>query len=278
MHRISLATGPDLEEAVGFLERRGPLENAWLLSDLEHARLSPALWKVLVCRREQEIVGVATVLDYRATPPPTGRRRRYANDADMDCVDRAAVEALVEALPEGEWGRFAVLSLAAREYFEAAPGVDRGDTDFYFTVSADQFRPVEGEEVIELTAADGHLFEGCERAAEGDPLAAVRQGSGRKFAILRDGRAVASAGVGSILHKTPRRCGVMAIAGVFTESRYRRMGLGRGLVSHVTELILADGDLPMYWTSPDNCASQTLAKALGYWQYGTMTTYLWKRP
>jgi GNAT superfamily N-acetyltransferase len=278
MDRISPATGSALEKAVGFLERRGLLENAWLLSHLEPARLSPAPWKVLVCRRKHEIVGVAIVLDYRAAPPPTGRKTRYAYEAHMDCVDRSALEALLEALPPGEWGRFALLSPAPRGYLEAAPGVHRGDTDFYFTVSAARFRPVEGEEVIELTAADGHLFEGCERADKGDPLAVVRHGSGRKFAILREGRAVTSAGIAPIVHKTPRRCGVMAIAGVSTESRYRRMGFGKRLVSHVTELILADGHLPMYWTSPDNLASQALAKALGYWQYGTMTTYLWKRP
>ena len=28
---------------------------------------------------------------------------------------------------------------------------------------------------------------------------------------------------------------------------------------------------------PENIASQALAKALGYWNYGEMTTYLWRK-
>jgi len=71
--------------------------------------------------------------------------------------------------------------------------------------------------------------------------------------------------------------GITSIAALYTEQRYRRMGLGKRLVSHVVELILAEGHTPVYWTTPDNVASQGLAEGLGFRRYGTTVDYLWRK-
>jgi GNAT superfamily N-acetyltransferase len=112
-----------------------------------------------------------------------------------------------------------------------------------------------------LTAADAHLFEGCER----QPNWEYYDWGRRHFGIVRDGRVATSTCVALIPPGEPRTR-VMAISGLYTETRYRRMGLGKRLVSYATELILREGYIPIYWTEPDNTASQSLVKGLGYWQ------------
>lgn len=95
---------------------------------------------------------------------------------------------------------------------------------------------------------------------------------------MRDDRVATSIRVGTGMPKsakTERR--VIAMPDLYTETKYRRMGLGRQLVSHVTGKILNDGNVPMYWTEPENIASQSLAKSLGYWQVGQIITYRWRK-
>lgn len=65
---------------------------------------------------------------------------------------------------------------------------------------------------------------------------------------------------------------------VYTEIPYRRRGLGRRVVSHITERDLREGRVPIYWTEPDNMASQRLCMGLGYRQYGQNIKHLWRRP
>ncbi len=276
MYQVSKASLADFDEIAAFLEQRGLAQNVAILQPMHPEMWAWEEWSVLLCRRGRQIAGVETVFDHRKSRRPSGWKPTSDYEGSMDCVDKWAVKALVAALPPGR-GRFRLLRPVVQEYFDQLPGVERGDADFYFTVSPERFRPVAGEGVIELTAADGALFEGCERAALGDPLALVREGSGRKFAILRRGRVAASAGVGSMTPHTGTKREVIAISGVFTEPQYRRLGLGKRLVSHVTELILSDGNVPIYWTEPDNLPSQALARGLGYWQFGEMTTYFWRK-
>ena len=48
-------------------------------------------------------------------------------------------------------------------------------------------------------------------------------------------------------------------------------------MSCATETVLRDGNLPMYWTEPNNAASQELCKGLGYRQYAQQINYIWRR-
>ena len=98
------------------------------------------------------------------------------------------------------------------------------------------------------------------------------------MAILRNGRVATSASLAPRTPKGATRCRVMCISGLYTQRRHRRTGLGRRLVSYLTELILRDGNVPEYWAEPDNVASRNLAASLGYWQYAQKVDYLWRRP
>ena len=59
---------------------------------------------------------------------------------------------------------------------------------------------------------------------------------------------------------------------------YRRRGLGRQVVSHVTDLVLRAGARPTYWTSAENLPSRALAKSLGYEEFAHTICYAWRRP
>ncbi|HIE26401.1 TPA: GNAT family N-acetyltransferase [Candidatus Poribacteria bacterium] len=194
-------------------------------------------------------------------------------DVRMDAEDASAAEAMIAALPSNQLGHFTIFRPLIQEYFEALPGMERSEGDLYFTVSLERFRPVAGEEVIELTAADAGLFEGCERQRRWEDMGEEH----RVFGIVRDGKVATSTGVAPITPAIATKRRVIAISGLYTETRYRRMGLGKRLVSYVTELILQDGHAPLYWTEPDKVASQSLAQGLGYWQIAQNMTYLWRK-
>lgn len=42
-------------------------------------------------------------------------------------------------------------------------------------------------------------------------------------------------------------------------------------------MVFPIGNLPIYWTGPDNVASQRLCTGLGYWQYAQKVNYAWRR-
>ena len=277
MYRTSVATTAESEEILAFLERRGVLENAWLMSAVYNAfRWPEDCVAMIVCRSGDELVGVAYVM-YQTKVPDEQRAPGFKPDHDynvqMDAVDCPAMEALMEILPTHELGVSWASRPLIKKCFDGLAGVIRKPGDFYYTVSRTRFRPVAGEEVRELTAADAHLFEGCER----QPQWKAYDERHRIFAIVREGRAATSVGVQPVTppDTTPR---VIAISGLHTETAYRRQGLAKRLVSHVTEMILRDGDVPMYWTEPDNIASQRLAKGLGYRQYARQKQYRWRKP
>jgi GNAT superfamily N-acetyltransferase len=195
-------------------------------------------------------------------------------DVRMDAEDAPAVEAMITAFPSNQLGSFQLYNPLIQAYFEALPGlVRREEGDFYFTVSLERFCPVAGEEVVELTAADASLFEGCERQHRWEYMGEEH----RVFGIVRDGRVVTSTGVAPITPARAMKRRVIAISGLYTETRYRRMGLGKRLISYVTELILRDGHAPLYWAEPDNAASQALAQGLGYWRIAQGMRYLWRK-
>jgi len=272
MYQISIASNPDREEIFAFLEKQGSVLNAWLIWEVSDAfQYNPDGISVLICRLGDEIVGVAHILDWIKTPPgPSGWKPNYDYDVRMDAVDREAVEALVEAFPIGLLGHFWIFRPMIQEYFQELSDATHTDGDLYFTVSPEHFRPVTGEKVIELTAADAHLFEGCEKQRsweDGDHI----------FAIIRNDRVATSVSLGFVTPKTAIKNRVEAIMDLYTETKYRRMDLGSQLVSHVTEVILHNNHVPVYWTEPENIASQALAKGLGYFQVGKAIFYRWRR-
>jgi GNAT superfamily N-acetyltransferase len=285
---VTTASRSDFENILAFLDRQGLAENAWLTGSvfaaLQRSRFSGSrkagdeVWEtVLTCRRRHQIVGVAYMLNQRKVPVENrapGYDPGYDYDIEMDAEDASAVEAMIADFPSDQLGHFSIFRPLIQAYFEALPGVvRRGEGDFYFTVSLERFCSVAGEEVVKLTAADAGLFEGCERQRRWEYMGEEH----RVFGIVRDGRVATSTGVAPITPARAMKRRMIAISGLYTETRYRRMGLGKRLVSYVTELILRDGHAPLYWTEPDNAASQALAQGLGYWQIAQGMRYLWRK-
>jgi len=268
MDQVTVATCTDRTETLDFVEQRGLAENSLLLQSLGPAFDVTYEWgTVLLCRRAGGLTGVAH--HYRSARNPSSGYHAY-----VEAIDQAAVSALVEAFPSGMPGKLSALSTVVQSYFQALPGVAARIDDRYFTVSPETFTPVRGEPVIELTAADMALFDGCERSRENLALNFKFNAKSHLFAILADGKAVAAAWLG--IFARGNHCNVQSICAIETETPYRRRGFGKRLASYLTELILRDGDVPLYWTGPDNLASQRLAASLGYRRFGTLIRYSWE--
>jgi len=276
MYQISTASSQDREEVIAFLEKQGLLENAEFISNVFDAfQYSPEGISVLICRLCDELVGVARILEYWKIPPsPSGFKIDYDYDAHIDAVNREAVKALLEMFPTDMLGDFPVIRPMIQEYFQELHDAKRIEGNLDFTTSSEHFRPVSGENVVELTANDVGLFEGCERQRSWEYLEYDKD---QVFAIIRNNRVATSVAIGAIIPKSATKRRVIEIGGLYTETKYRHMGLGKRLISHVTEIILQDGNIPIYWAGPKNIASQSLAKSLGYYQIGQMVTYRWRK-
>ena len=157
-----MATKSDHDEVIGFLEGQGVLENAWLIWAVPSALDVPErCGSLLVCRLRDDVAGVAHILP--VTEGPSGRRPDHDYHAQMDAADQKAAESLLAELPEGQSVLFRpVFRPLIQECLGSLPGCTRSDGDLYYTVTLDRFRPVPSDEVVELTAADAGLFEGCE--------------------------------------------------------------------------------------------------------------------
>jgi GNAT superfamily N-acetyltransferase len=275
VYRTSNASSEDRDEILSFLESRGLVENAYLIGDVWYELNGPQDWRsIIVCRARRGLSGVASI---SWTDSPSRERWGYDYVALMDAAEREAVAALSRTLPADRTGSIELFTSLTQEYFDGLPDAERREGDLYFTVSAERFQPVAGDPVIEVTAADLHLYEGCDRQPSREDWE-HRDEESRRMAILRNGRVATSAGLAPRTPKGATRRRVMCISGLYTQTRHRRMGLGRRLVSYLTELILRDGNVPEYWTEPDNVASRNLATSLGYRQYAQKVDYLWRRP
>ncbi len=272
IYQISIASNSDREEILAFLEKQGLVINAWLIGNVSDALRRCEEWEnVMICRHYDELVGVADILNYGKIPrSPSDMKPNYDYEARLDAVDRKAVESLIDAFPTDLLGNFSIFRPMIQEYFQELSDATHTDGDLYFTVSPEHFRPVMGEKVIELTDADAHLFEGCEKQRSWEDKCPI-------FAILRNDRVATSAGLGFFTPKGATEKRLKSIVDLHTETQYRHKGLGSQLVSYLTDMIFQDGHVPIYWTEPENIASQGLAKKLGYLQVGQVIFYRWRK-
>jgi len=257
-------------EILRFLERRR-LHNAWVLWFVWDTLRDPHHpGEVLVCRSGSKFAGVA----YLGQRPLRDEKAPAHFDVHMDAENPEAARALAEALPPGSIGRFQLFTAETQEYFDGIEGPERHEDDVYYTVSQDGFRPTAGPEVVELTESDAALFARCEH----EPRWEYRDEESTLFAIVEDRSVAASVSVTPITPKGATTPCVVSIGALHTEGPHRRQGLGRRVVSCATELVLNEGNLPIYWTAPDNIAPQRLCEGLGYWQYAQKVNYVWRRP
>ena len=183
------------------------------------------------------------------------------------------MNSLIDALPVGRM-KCVVYRSDVRQHLIELLEAEWSEGDLYFTTSTERFTPVAGEAVRELTCADSCLFDGSEIR---EPQWEFYGGGHWVFGILRNGRVACKTGTGEIGPVLPSGRRLVAISGLYTDSHYRRQGLAKRLVSHVTETILRDGHIPVYWTEPENIASQNLCRKLGYWQYGQRVICTWQK-
>ena len=91
----------------------------------------------------------------------------------------------------------------------------------------------------------------------------IREGT--CFAAMYNGKPVSVSGT----HAVPHLAHVIADMNVpGTLEAYRGQGFGTTAVSATTEVILAQGKIPVYMTSDNNAASIRIAKSVGYLEYG----------
>lgn len=272
MDRVDIASKSEKPAALEYLESRGLVENAWVMwpvSDTLDAGDSAA-GRVLVCGRGGELAGVAHVMmvDDKWTKKPA-----YDYQVEYDAEDENAAALILQACPAASTGEFLPSRSELQAYFAALPGVAVRPSDLYHTVTPADFMPVPPGEVSELTEADAALFEGSGQPPNWENV----NPESRLFAVVRDGRAACSLKLTQIGPVAPSGRRAMAVGALYTEEPFRRQGLCKQLVSYATEMVLRAGDAPMYWTAPENVASQALCQGLGYKQYWQRTKYLWRR-
>jgi len=272
LDEVTVASKQDENEILNFLERQGLAENAWLTWDVQGAlNWLSGRKQVAICRRSGEITGTACI--GRIGLSPSGWNPGYEYEAGLDALDHNAMQSITEALPNGTTILCVFFRSLIRDYFKVMPGASCSEGDLFFTVTPERFQQVEGNEIIELTPDNAGLFDGCER----NPPDWERMGEGRMLGIARDGKAVCAVGVAPIGPRMPSGRRAYAISGLATEVDYRRQGLAKELVSYATEWILQQNGVPIYWTGPDNTASQSLCQGLGYQQYARRMTSWWRR-
>jgi GNAT superfamily N-acetyltransferase len=264
MYKTSFADKTELDDILRFLEERGWVDNVWLASEVVEAFGPEAgFYKALVCWRGNDITGVAAI---RLRKKDTFA---YGYRVHLDAVDEDALRTLMDALPEGEPKTFFIFNRQVQNYIATLSNISGSYCDLYYTVDSSSFRPAGADNVVELTSANASLLQGVDDEPDWDHM-----GDRKLYAVVRDNKAVSRVCTVPLGPAMPSGKQVISISDLFTEEQYRRQGLAKSLVSYVTDLILKDNNVPLYWTDPDNIASQKLVLGLGYRQLAQLAVYM----
>ncbi len=268
------ATRDEYQQIADYLVCHGELRNESQIQGIWRALHGggESNWSTLVHRRAGEIVGVMA-LSHDPEPAPW-REHQYDLTAKVEADDGEAVLALLDTLPAGKLVHFTVYSPQVQTALDRVPDIERYPIGPRLTVTEARFRPVVTEGIREVTSADAALFEGLEQP----PWDFEGERGGRHFALVREGRALSRAAWIPLTMEPVFSPPIIRITYVATVEARRRQGLGRQVVSCVTDLALRAGARPMYWTSLENYPSQSLAKSLGYEEFAHTVCYVWRKP
>jgi GNAT superfamily N-acetyltransferase len=261
------ATREDYPQIADYLERQGEVRTAWVKREVWWAlrRDDPGGWWVVVHRRAGEVAGVTTLRPHGGE----GRCR-----ASMAADDEEDVLALLNSLPDGTLFCINTHSPRVQAALDHLPQVTRYPGGPLMTVTAGCFRPVLAEGIREVTSQDAGLFDGLDQP----PWDCEGEKGGRHFALIRESEARSRASWIPLMLEPVFSPPIIRITYVATAEAYRRQGLGKQVLSYVTDLVLRAPARPMYWTSVGNFPSQELAKSLGYEEVGRHAYYEWRRP
>lgn len=263
--KIINATSDDQSQLLEFLEMRGIAENVWLIHFISDTRnFDDPVGKIYICKDRNRITGVACV-GWNSSQPGGNCMIRV----DAEGEDASAM--LVNALPKSQSQLFIVINTNVQEYMDCLPGYERSERDLYYTVNPEQFQPVviSSNNIMEVTEELKHLFDGCENPPRWEYLS---EDSQIDAYVLGD-RAVSAVSTSPITPVSPSGHCAVSVGALYTQNEHRRRGYARELVSMVTESILSEGNVPIYWTDQDNIASQALCTSLGYQLYGLEVAY-----
>ena len=238
------------DAATAFLVSHSPLANTDLLA---HAASDENTVRLLGLYYKSGLIAVASIRIAAQNPA-------VEYGVSVECPGADEFLALLAAGPPGRL-HVKVHDDTVASWFEAKVGLQPWKRNVYFAVSRDQFKPQSTGKERVLTRADLFLFP-ASMAAAAKP---DDDESGRiVWGVERSGQIVCSAAGGQIAKEADICVG--AVAGLYTEKGRRCCGLATQLVSAMTETLLADNDYVLYWTAPDNVASQRVATKLGYVQ------------
>ncbi|MBT4499994.1 MAG: GNAT family N-acetyltransferase [Gemmatimonadetes bacterium] len=244
-------TQSQFSECLVYLNERGALWNAYLAGSTIIGWGSPEHLMLVACVDDE----VSAFADVLLTPDAP-----YDFVVHMDADELSSASALLSALPNG-LGHFKLHTPILQKHFDQLCQGERRETVINFAVEKDTFRPTTSEYSIqELTSNDEHLFDGCEGSAKGG----LYRDDWHVFAIMAQGRVVSSVIIATIINDPLWSKTIAGIGALFTEEPHRQKGLGRALISFVTQQFLQSHDAVLYYTTPDNVASQRLIAPLGY--------------
>lgn len=264
MYKTSHISSNERDEVAQFLDQQGSIANAWIMREMGFALIPDASkdWSLILCRHKGSLVGVANIFN-RYREPDFDQQHYY--EIRLEAVDHAALAALVKALPSGKPTLFRITNPHIQEYFSRLENTKQNAHYLYFSAQPENFRGVHHEGVIEIDRTKEDLFRGCDEQPSWKAFEYVATHEGtRMFAILREGKVAVHASTTPFSSDAVGIRKIRSIGGLYTEMKYRRIGLAAQLVSYITEVVFDYGDLPLYLTDPDNIASQRLAKKLGY--------------
>ena len=245
-------------EAIGFMGSHSPLANADLLryatSDAERIELLGAFV-------ESELAAVAGIL---STSNPV-----YDHLIWAECSTTPLFRGLLAGAPAGRL-YVKVHHDSIADWLETGLGLQPERRDVYFTVTAGRLTSQPLGDTRVLSREDAQCF--ADAAAPAAATLTAEHAERTVWGIERHGRIVCS-GVCSAVAQAPAVT-IGAIADVYTNKAWRCCGMASRLVCAMTSALLAENDHVLYWTTPDNVASQRPAARLGYEQTHLVTEFL----
>jgi|GEM_PF-2867717 len=264
--QIINATIDDQRQLLEFLEARGLAENVWLIQSVSNDAYfnDETVGQICVCKDQNRIAGVSCI-GWNSGRPGEKCMIRLAAEGEE------AFHMLVNAFPESQSQDVIIMNTDAQHYMDCVPGYERTDEDVYFTINPEDLKPYtsSSDRIIEVTEETKYLLDGCENP----PKWAHKGIEDRIDAYVRDDKVVSVVATGPISPALPSGQRPMYICALYTETEFRRRGYARELIFEVTQRILSEGNLPIYWTDYDNLASQALCKSLGYHYYAQDAFY-----
>ena len=255
----------ELQECLVYLDHQGALLNAYLANSTVRGWTTPDHFSLVVHAGER-IAGFAHVILSCGAP--------FDFVVRMFADEPFSISMILSALPKGI-GYFPIHTPVMHEYFDRLCKGERRHTFINFVAERGSFLPTVPQYAVrKLTIDDEPLFAGCEGYTQNE----LGQPDRYVFGIVAQGRIASSVVVATVIDNSHWTKTIAGIGELHTQTVHRRKGFGRTLISFVTQQLLQDHDAVLYYTTPDNTASQRLIAPLGYTRLSESVDYQFRLP